>query len=116
MYTTANDVRFQSATAVGPSTSALRAVRRCTRLIIEFSRKVRQVVRASVTHAERGFANFAKIPYYDAITQRQIAEILDECQNYDEEHEQTRGVHLIRYPLANRVLVPAPRRRCLRDS
>jgi hypothetical protein len=91
MNTTANDVRFESATAVGPSTSALWA-RRCNRLVIEFARKVRQITRAAMARAERGLADFAKIPYYDAITQCQLIEILDE-------REQTRGVRVIRYPL-----------------
>jgi hypothetical protein len=115
MYTTANDVRFQSATAVGPSTSARWACR-CTHLIIEFARKVRQTARASMAHAERGFADFAKIPYCDPITQCQLIEILDECQKNDEEQGQMKGVQVIRYPLANRVLIPTVRRRCLRDS
>jgi hypothetical protein len=114
MYTTANDVGFQGATAVGPSSSALWA-RQCTRLIIEFAHKVRQIARASMRHIERGFAYFARIPYYDAITHSQLIEILDEYQNYDAEHAQTGEVQFGRCRLANRVLMPTERR-CPRDS
>jgi hypothetical protein len=110
MYTTANDVRLLSATAFDLSTSALR-VRLYIRFIIEFARKVRQIACASTAHAERGFAKFAKIPYCDAVAQSQLIEILDELQNYDEEQEAPRGVHVIRYPLANRVLMPRAARR-----
>jgi hypothetical protein len=93
MYTTANDVRFQCASGVGPSTSALWA-RGFTRLIIECARKMRQIARASIARAERGFADFAKIPYCDAITQGQFVEILNECQNYDKEQAHVRGVQV----------------------
>jgi hypothetical protein len=41
-------------------------------------RKARTSVRTVVTCVERGFAAFAKIPYQDALTHRNLSELLDE--------------------------------------
>ena len=50
-----------------------------TYLLFESFRKASATIRAIGTRLERGFADFADIPYQDARTRQELSRLLDEC-------------------------------------
>jgi hypothetical protein len=48
-------------------------------LVLQSLQKAQATIRATGVRLERGFADFADIPYQDARTRQQLSQLLDEC-------------------------------------
>jgi hypothetical protein len=47
--------------------------------VLESFQKASATIRATGARLERGFADFADIPYQDARTQQELSRLFDEC-------------------------------------
>jgi hypothetical protein len=58
----------------------LRLLRSARYIVLAPFRKAPAAIRIILTRVERGFADFAQIPYEDSLTQRELLQFLDEFE------------------------------------
>jgi hypothetical protein len=79
MNTTSHSLPHQRTLGLAVITNTRSLLRSTTYLVLEFFQKASATIRATGARLERGFAEFADIPYQDARTQQELSCLFDEC-------------------------------------
>jgi hypothetical protein len=62
--------------------------------VLAFLQKAATTIWTIIAHVERGFADFAEIPYQDAFTHRELSQLLDELEAEHHTDQSLPGVRL----------------------
>jgi hypothetical protein len=75
---TAQSLRCQRALGLAALASGLHLLRSARYVALVPFQNVPTIIRTIIARAERGFADFAQIPYQDALAQQELSRLLDE--------------------------------------
>jgi hypothetical protein len=79
MNTTSHSLPRQRTPGLAVIANTRPLLRSATYLVLESFQKASATIRATGARLERGFADFADIPYQDARTQQELSRLFEEC-------------------------------------